>query len=290
MNIQWYPGHMAKTRRQIENDLKLCDAVIELCDARIAASSRNPDLAELCGAKPRLVVFGRADLADPIITEKWIAHVPGSVAINAVSNSVGKIVIPAISSLLADKLRKYEERGQSGRALKLMVVGIPNVGKSTLINSLLGRKSAKAEDRPGVTRGKSWFVLSSGDLLMDTPGMLWPKFEDETVGLHIAFTGAVRDEILDAETLAIKLFETLGELYPERLAERYGLDVEKARLEAEQESEGFVPPLGGILLEAAAKRRGYLISGGESDTLRMARTFLDEFRAGKLGKVSLEKP
>jgi ribosome biogenesis GTPase A len=253
----------------MEKDISGVDAVIELCDARIPKSSRNPDLVELCGSKPRLVVFGRSDLADPSVTALWRDAMPGSAAVNAVSQGVSKSILPALRKLLAERIKKDAEKGQSGRALRIMVIGVPNVGKSTLINSLLRRKAAKAEDRPGVTRQRQWFPMDTGFLLMDTPGMLWPKFEDEETGLNIAFTGAIRDEILDTETLAARLAERLEELYPGALAARYGVG-------------------GG--LEALARKRGYLLPGGIPDTERMASTLLDEFRAGKLGRISLERP
>jgi ribosome biogenesis GTPase A len=268
MNIQWYPGHMTKTRRQLEKDLSGVDAVIELCDARIPKSSRNPDLLELCGSKPRLPVLGRSDQSDPAVTEMWQETMPGSIAVNAVSQGVFKVILPALRKLLAERIKKDAEKGQAGRALRIMVVGVPNVGKSTLINSLLRRKAAKAEDRPGVTRQRQWFPMENF-LLMDTPGMLWPKFEDEEIGLNIAFTGAIRDAILDTETLAARLAERLQELYPGVLESRYGVG-------------------GG--LEPLARKRGYLMSGGVPDTERMALTLLDEFRAGKLGRISLERP
>jgi ribosome biogenesis GTPase A len=287
MTIQWYPGHMTKTRRQLEKDISGVDAVIELCDARVPKSSRNPDLDALCGSKPRLVVFGRSDLADPPVTELWRDAIPGSVAINAASQGVAKSILPALRKLLSERIEKDAGKGQSGRALRIMVAGVPNVGKSTLINSLLRRKAAKAEDRPGVTRQRQWFSIVSGTkaqvhstltrpssamenfLLMDTPGMLWPKFEDEQTGLALAFTGAIRDEILDTETLAARLAGCLEEIYPGALMNRYGT---------------------GGDLEALAKKRGYLLSGGIPDTERMANTLLDEFRAGKLGRMSLERP
>ncbi|MCL1807671.1 MAG: ribosome biogenesis GTPase YlqF [Oscillospiraceae bacterium] len=269
MNINWYPGHMAKTRRKLAEDISGVDAVIELFDARAPRSSRNLDLGELCRDKPRLPVLGREDLADPAVTALWKESLPGSMAVNAASPNVPKIVVPALKKLLSERIQKDAEKGQAGRALRVMVVGVPNIGKSTLINNLLRRKAAKAEDRPGVTRERQWFPMDAGFLLMDTPGMLWPKFEDEETGLHLAFTGAIRDEIMDTETLAARLAETLNTLYPDALEKRYGVT-------------------GG--LEALAKKRGFLLPGGVLDTERMALTLLDEFRAGKLGRITLEKP
>ncbi|MDR0293693.1 MAG: ribosome biogenesis GTPase YlqF [Oscillospiraceae bacterium] len=269
MNINWYPGHMAKTRRQLEEDLSGVDAVIELFDARAAASSRNPDLEAMCGGKPRLLVLGRADLADPAVTALWQKVLPGSAAVNAASPGASKAVLPALRKLLAERIRRDTEKGQAGRPLRVIVIGVPNTGKSTLINTLLRRRAAKAEDRPGVTRSRGWFSMERGFLLMDTPGMLWPKFEDTRTGFHLAFTGAIRDEIMDTETLAARLIDTLEALYPGALGGRYGT-------------------AGG--LEALAERRGYLLPGGVPDTGRMALALLDDFRAGKLGRISLERP
>jgi ribosome biogenesis GTPase A len=260
---------MAKTRRQLTEDVSGVDAVIELFDARAPRSSRNPDLEALCGEKPRLLILGRADQADPSITARWQKAIPDCIAINAASPDAPKAVIPALRRLLAERIKRDIEKGQPGRSLRVMIVGVPNVGKSTLINTLLRRKAAKAEDRPGVTRNRQWFPMAEGFLLMDTPGMLWPKFEDEETGLHLAYTGAIRDEIMDTGTLAARLAVCLEAIYPGVLEKRYGAG-------------------GG--LEALAKKRGFLLPGGVLDTERMALTLLDEFRAGKLGRISLEKP
>jgi ribosome biogenesis GTPase A len=269
MNIQWYPGHMAKTRRLLTEDVSGTDAVIELFDARIPSSSRNPDLEVLCGAKPRLLVMGSADLADPAVTSLWLKALPDCIAVNATSADAPKVIVPALKKLLTERIKADTEKGQPGRTLRVMVVGVPNAGKSTLINTLLRRKAAKAEDRPGVTCNRQWFPMDKGFLLMDTPGMLWPKFEDEQTGLNLAFTGAIRDEIMDTETLAAHLADTLEELYPGVLEKRYGVSGS---------------------LETLAKKRGFLLSGGIPDTERMALTLLDEFRAGKLGRLSMERP
>jgi len=281
MNIQWFPGHMKKTQRQMEEDLRLVDAVCELLDARIPISSRNPDLAVLCGQKPRLVILNRIDLADPAATKLWAEHFrsQGAAVIQTDCKSRKGIsdFVPAVRTLLADKLQRYAEKGQSGRPLKLMVAGIPNVGKSTFINQVSGRKGAKAENRPGVTRGKQWVTMDQGLLLLDTPGILWPKFEDPSVGAHLAYTGAVRDEILDLETLACGLMELLYERYPAALCERY-------KISEPEDSSGYA------LLELAGRKRGFLVSGGEVDTERMARVLLEEYRNGKLGRMSLEWP
>ena len=275
MNIQWYPGHMTKTRRRMETDIAQVDALCELVDARCVRSSRNPDIDALCGDKPRLLLLGRADQADPAVTAMWKGVYPDLVEIVATSPKAGTVLLPALRRLLKEKLDRYAEKGQAGRSLRIMIAGVPNVGKSTLINSIIGRSAAKAEDRPGVTRGRQWFSMGSGLLLLDTPGMLWPKFDDEQTGLHLAFTGAVRDEVVDVEELSLHLMNTLAGSYPESLKARYGIDTDGTGLE---------------LLERAARRRGFLISGGEVDYDRMARTLLDEFRGGKLGRISLERP
>ena len=288
MNIQWYPGHMTKTRRQMEEDIKFVDLVAELVDARIPASSRNPDIDAICGNKPRLIVLNRADQADPAATARWSAFFrEGGFAVLETDAKTGKGVnqfSAAVKGALADKLAAWQARGQVGRPVRAMVVGIPNVGKSTFINQVARRKSAKAGDRPGVTRGKQWVAVDGGLDLLDTPGILWPKFEDETTGLHLAFTGAVKDEIMDTETLACRLMETLAARYPQALTGRYKLAVPPRTGEERGVEYGYA------LLEGAARKRGFLISGGEADTGRMARVLLDEFRGGKLGRFTLEEP
>ena len=280
MNIQWYPGHMTKTRRQIEADLKLVDAVCEILDARIPVSSRNPDIAAICGNKPRLVILNRIDMADPAATAAWSAtfRAQGLSVVQTDCKSrqgIGQFV-PAVRNLLKEKLRRDAEKGQS-RPLKIMVVGIPNVGKSTFINQIAGRKGAKAENRPGVTRGKQWVTVDQGLLLLDTPGILWPKFEDKRVGMYLAYTGAVKDDILDIEGLACRLLETLWSRYPEALKARYKLDLPES-------AQGYE------LLEAAGRKRGFLLARGEIDTERMARVVLEEFRSCKIGRFTLESP
>lgn len=289
MSIQWYPGHMTKTRRQMEADLKLVDAVCELVDARIPYSSRNPDIAALCGAKPRMVILNRIDLADPAMTALWSdwfrAQGAAVVCTDCKSRKGIDRFVPAVRALLAEKLQRYAEKGQVGRPLKLMIVGIPNVGKSTFINQIAGRKGAKAENRPGVTRGKQWVTVDRGLLLLDTPGILWPKFDDQSVGMNLAYTGAVKDDILDVETLGCHLMAYLGEHYPDALKAAYKLSALPER-EAEENDIAY----GYRLLEAAGKKRGFLISGGEVDTERMAKILLDEFRSAKLGRFTLELP
>ena len=281
MNIQWYPGHMTKTRRMIEEDVKLVDAVCEILDARIPIASRNPDIDAICGNKPRMIVLNRIDMADPALTKKWAEHfrAKGYAVLQTDCKTKKGIsgFVPAVRTLLAEKLARYAEKGQVGRPLKLMVVGIPNVGKSTFINQIAGRKGAKAENRPGVTRGKQWVTVDQGLLLLDTPGILWPKFEDVNVGMHLAFTGAIRDEVVDIEELAMRLMDYLGKNYPKAIEERYKLTVS-------EEDDGYA------LLEKAGRKRGFLISGGEVDTERMAKVLLDEYRSCKLGTFTLERP
>ena len=288
MNIQWYPGHMTKTRRQMEADLKLVDIVVELVDARIPLSSRNPDIDAICGQKPRLVVLNRADQADPEGNRAWGAWFRGKgFAVLETDAKTGKGVGqfgPTIREALKEQIARWREKGLVGRPVRAMVVGVPNVGKSTFINKVAGRKSAKAGDRPGVTRGKQWVHVDQGLDLLDTPGILWPKFEDERTGLHLAFTGAVKDDIMDVETLGCHLMALLGARYPAALS-AYKLEAVPAREEGENEVAW-----GYRLLERCAQNRGMRISGGECDTERMARVLLDEFRGGKLGRFTLELP
>ncbi len=289
MEIQWYPGHMAKTRRMIAEQLKNVAAVCEILDARIPRSSRNPDVDGLTAGKPRLVVLNRADQADREATKVWAAHFKEKgwavLETDAKSGAGTAKFSAAIRELLSDKLRAYAEKGQTGRVVRVMVLGIPNVGKSTFINKIAGRKTAKAEDRPGVTRSKQWVPIDRGLELLDTPGILWPKLDDKDAGLHLAFTGAVKDEILDTETLGCHLMAYLAEHYPEALKTSYKLQTLPER-EGEENDVAF----GWRLLEAAGRRRGFLISGGEVDTERMAKILLDEFRSGKLGRFTLEVP
>ena len=281
MNIQWYPGHMTKTRRMIQSQLKNMDAVCEILDARIPIASRNPDVEELTAGKPRLIVLNRIDIADAGATRAWTAYFRGKgfavLEANAKEGQGTARFAAAVRDLLAEKLAAYAEKGQTGRTLRVMILGIPNVGKSTFINKVARRKTAKAEDRPGVTLSQQWVPVDRTLELMDTPGMLWPKFDDPTVGLHLAFTGAVRDEILDTETLACRLMELLARRYPQALAERY-------KVETAPEDSGY------DLLIKAGRRRGFMLRGGEVDTERMAKILLDEFRGGKLGRFTLELP
>ena len=280
MNIQWYPGHMTKTRRQIEADLKQVDAVCEIVDARIPVSSRNPDIDAICGSKPRIIVLNRMDLADPNATKKWSAHFKSKgMSVIATDCKTKKGIAdftPAARIACADKLERDAKRGMN-RPLRVMVVGIPNVDKSTLINQISGRKGAKAENRPGVTRGKQWVTVDSGLQLLDTPGILWPKFEDPEVGMMLAYTGAVKEGVIDVEELACRLMELLHKFYPQTLLDRY-------KVEAPEGTPGWE------LVEMAGRKRGYLVSGGEVNTERMSKVLLDEFRGGKLGKFTLEMP
>ncbi|WP_300295213.1 ribosome biogenesis GTPase YlqF [uncultured Intestinimonas sp.] len=281
MNIQWYPGHMTKTRRMIEADLKLVDLVAEIVDARIPLSSRNPDIDGLVGDKPRLLVLNRADQADPQLNRAWKEHFQTQgwavLETDSKSGSGIKQFSSVIREVLKEQIARWREKGQVGRPIRVMVVGIPNVGKSTFINRVARRKSAKAQDRPGVTRGKQWVNVDAGLDLLDTPGILWPKFEDQEVGKRLAFTGAIKDDVMDIETLACELMETLAQRYPGALEERYKISLVR-------EEPGWQ------LLEAAGRKRGFLISGGEVDTERMSKILLDEFRSGKLGRFTLDVP
>ena len=281
LNIQWYPGHMTKTRRQMEEDLRLVDAVCEILDARIPVSSRNPDIDTLCGKKPRMVVLNRIDMADSAMTRRWADFFKsrGMAVIQTDCKTRRGIssFASTVRALLSEKLARYAEKGQVGRPLKIMVVGIPNVGKSTFINQIAGRKGAKAENRPGVTRGKQWVNVDTSLLLLDTPGILWPKFDDPQVGLHLAFTGAVKDDVMDVESLACSLMQMLAVRYPDALRARYGIEIP-------EEPDGYE------LLQAASKRRGFLMSGGEINTERMAKVLLEEYRSCKLGTFTLEDP
>ncbi len=286
LRVQWYPGHMTKTRRALEKIIPMCDAVCEILDARIPRASHNPDFDRLAPGLPRLCVLNRVDQADPAVTARWRQEFRGrgTPALETdCKNGAGiREFAPAVRSLLAERLQRNEQKGQAGRAVRLLVVGIPNVGKSSLVNRLTGRRAARAEDRPGVTRVGQWYNLEGGIELYDTPGMLWPKIEDPTAGLHLAFTGAVRDDILDLEELGSRLLLTLADTAPQTIAQRYKLSAED--FPGRELADGYA------MLESAARRRGFLVSGGDPDTERMARILLDEFRGGKLGRVTLEMP
>lgn len=281
-SIQWFPGHMAKTKKQIEKNLKLVDAVAEILDARVPASSRNPVLDRLVGNKPRIILMNKCDMADPSRTARWISafRERGITAI-AVDCHTGKglsAFLPAVKGVLAEQIARWKEKGMSGRKIRIMVVGIPNVGKSSLINRLSKRGRAAVQDRPGVTRREQWFSAGGELEILDTPGVLWPKFEDPSVGEKLAFTGAVKDEILDTERLAGSLLEVLRDGYPKNLRQRFKL--EEADLSG---APGY------NILERIGKKRGMLVSGGEVDTLRAAGMVLDEFRSAKIGRITLEQ-
>ncbi|MBQ2135568.1 MAG: ribosome biogenesis GTPase YlqF [Clostridia bacterium] len=276
--IQWFPGHMAKTKRRIKEILPLIDAVAEVVDARIPVSSRNPDLAEIIGDKPRIIILNKCDMADPKVTADWIAFYKkkGITAIG-VDCKTGKGLNKfkdTVKTALAYKLEQYAEKGMAGKPLRVMVVGIPNVGKSSFINKIAGNGRAKVENRPGVTRGNQWFTVDKQLELLDTPGVLWPKFEDKTVGERLAFTGAVKDTIIDVELLAMRLLEILSEDYPELLTSRYG------QLDFGCDSYDLLCQIG--------KKRGMMIRGGETDTERAANMLLEEYRNCKIGFISLE--
>ena len=281
MNIQWFPGHMTKAQRMIEDNIKQVDAVCEILDARIPRASRNPDIDRLAAGKPRLVILNRVDLADPKATAAWRRKLEEQgIAVLETDAKSGKGVkdfAPSVRRLLADKIRDYEAKGQVGRPLRVMILGIPNVGKSTFINKVAGRKAALAGDKPGVTRGRQWISIDRSLELLDTPGILWPKFDSQEVGEMLAITNAIKADVLDKETLGANFMLRLREHYPEALRERY-------KLEPDPDMNGFE------LLEEAAKKRGFLVSRGEYDIERMANTLLTEYHEGKLGRLTLEYP
>lgn len=281
MNIQWFPGHMTRAQRMIEDSVKQVDAVCEILDARIPRSSRNPDIDRLAAGKPRLVILNRCDLADPEITARWRAYFKDQgvsfLETDAKSGRGMNGFVPALRELLKDKTAAYEAKGQGSRPLRVMILGIPNVGKSTFINKAARRRAAAAGDKPGVTRGKQWISIDRGLDLLDTPGMLWPRFDSQEVGEMLALTNAIKSDVIDRETLAANFMLRLRDMYPEALEARY-------KISPDVNKNGFE------LLEEAAKRRGFLLSRGEYDIERMANTLLNEYHEGKLGRLSLEKP
>ena len=277
--LSWFPGHMTKTKRMIAAEIGKMDAVCEILDARIPLSSRNPDVDEMTAGKPRLVVLNRVDQADPRQTKRWAAwfREKGYAVLEANAKGGGGTnqFAGAVRELLKDKITAWEAKGQVGRTIRVMVLGIPNVGKSTFINKVARRKTARAEDRPGVTRTKQWVPVDQTLELLDTPGILWPKFDDTRVGIHLAFTGAIKDDVMDIEELASYLMDYLGVHYADVVSERY-------KVVPEEGDSGY------DLLTKAGRKRGFLMRGAEVDTERMARILLDEFRGGKLGRFTLE--
>ena len=277
--IQWFPGHMAKTRRKIAEQLKLIDAVAEIVDARIPISSRNPDLKEIIGDKPHLILLNKCDMADEIATKNWIEYYKSqgifAIPVDCKNGKGISAFKDTVKTVLADKLEQYRAKGMVGKPLRVMIVGIPNVGKSSFINRIAGGARAKVENRPGVTRGNQWCSVDKELELLDTPGVLWPKFDDNTVGEHLAFTGAVTDRIIDTELLAMRLLEILVPMYPNLLKDRYKI------------SEFFDDAYENLCL--LGKKRGMMIRGGETDTERAANMLLEEFRSCKIGKITLER-
>ena len=281
-SIQWFPGHMTKTKRKIQESLKLVDAVAEIIDARIPISSRNPDLDSIIQSKPRVILMNKCDMADANSTSRWIEYYKSkgisAIPIDCKSGKGLNTFIPAVRAVLNDKIKYWESKGMVGRSIRVMIVGIPNVGKSSFINKMVRGNKAKVEDRPGVTRGNQWFTIGKGFELLDTPGVLWPKFDDPEVGEKLAFTGAVKDQVMDTENLACRLLEFLNKSYSDKLKIRFKLDkVDTEYLEGHE------------LLEIIGRKRGMLISGGNIDTERAAIMVLDEFRGAKLGNITLEK-
>ena len=276
-NIQWFPGHMTKTRRMIDADIKLVDAVAEIVDSRIPESSRNPVLNELIKDKPRIIILNKCDYADEEMTSRWREYYKkqgfGVLCCDCRSGKGIKNFVPMLKKQLADLLERRRAKGMIGKALRVMVVGIPNVGKSSFINRMANSRKTAVGDRPGVTRGKQWVTIDKEVELLDTPGILWPKFDDKNAAERLAFTGAIKDDVIDAESLADSLGHYLSEHYPARLKERYGTDFDHGRA-----------------TELIAKARGMLVSGGEPDTERAAAALLDDYRSGKIGKITLETP
>ncbi len=280
LQIQWYPGHMTKTRRYIEKNIGLVDLVIEVADARVVKSSQNPDFDRLLGNKKRLTVLTKKDLADEAVNQKWAAYFKEQGrTVLFLNNTTGQgvsDVIPAVRKMLKEQLDRAAAKGMT-KTIRLMICGVPNAGKSTLINALCHRKAAEAQDRPGVTRGGQWVTLQKDVELLDTPGILWNKFEDQQVGIHLALTGAVKDDVVDKEGLALELIEILQEKYPAALETRYKIELYPGE-----------PPL--EVYEDICRKRGFLLRGNDFDYTRCAAVLLDEFRGGKIGRISLEEP
>ena len=281
--IQWFPGHMTKTKRQIQSSLKLVDAVAEIIDARIPVSSRNPDLAKLVQNKPRVILLNKCDMANQTATKMWIDYFKKqnlvAIPVDCKSGRGLDKFAPAVNTVMSHKIARLKEKGMVNPTIRIMIVGIPNVGKSSFINKMVKKNSAKVEDRPGVTRGNQWYTIAKNLEMLDTPGVLWPKFDDKTVGEHLAFTGAVKDQILDIELLAVRLLDFIKELKPADFITRFKLENENIENIDSYE-----------LLKMIGKKRGMLVSGGEIDTERAAIMLLDEFRSAKLGRITVEMP
>ena len=282
-NIQWFPGHMTKTKRQIQASLKLVDAVAEIIDARIPISSRNPDLARLIQNKPRIILLNKCDMANQTATKMWIDHFEKqgitAIAVDCKSGRGLNKFAPAVNKVMSERINRLKSKGMVNPMMRIMIVGIPNVGKSSFINKIAKQNRAKVEDRPGVTRGNQWFTIAKNLEMLDTPGVLWPKFNDKIVGEHLAFTGAVKDQILDIELLAVRLLDFLKKLKPADFISRFKL--EETELDNIDSYE---------LLKIIARKRGMLVSGGEVNTERAAIMLLDEFRSAKLGRITVEMP
>lgn len=281
--IQWFPGHMTKTKRQIQSSLKLVDAVAEIIDARIPVSSRNPDLAKLVQNKPRVILLNKCDMANQTATKMWIDYFKKqnlvAIPVDCKSGRGLDKFAPAVNTVMSHKIARLKEKGMVNPTIRIMIVGIPNVGKSSFINKMVKKNRAKVEDRPGVTRGNQWYTIAKNLEMLDTPGVLWPKFDDKTVGEHLAFTGAVKDQILDIELLAVRLLDFIKELKPADFITRFKLENEDIENIDSYE-----------LLKMIGKKRGMLVSDGEIDTERAAIMLLDEFRSAKLGRITVEMP
>ena len=281
--IQWFPGHMTKTKRQIQSSLKLVDAVAEIIDARIPVSSRNPDLAKLVQNKPRVILLNKCDMANQTATKMWIDYFKKqnlvAIPVDCKSGRGLDKFAPAVNTVMSHKIARLKEKGMVNPTIRIMIVGIPNVGKSSFINKMVKKNRAKVEDRPGVTRGNQWYTIAENLEMLDTPGVLWPKFDDKTVGEHLAFTGAVKDQILDIELLAVRLLDFIKELKPADFITRFKFENEDIENIDSYE-----------LLKMIGKKRGMLVSGGEIDTERAAIMLLDEFRSAKLGRITVEMP
>ena len=280
LHINWYPGHMKKTKEMVQNNLKLVDVVIELLDARIPLSSKNPEIDKLAHNKPRVVVLNKSDLSDRAKLNKWISYYQSkgikAIPVDTLKGSGVNKIVEECKNVTKEKMDALKEKGRKERAIRVMIVGVPNVGKSSLINKLTGRKSTQTGDRPGVTKGKQWVRLKGNLELLDTPGVLWPKFEDQKIALNLEFTRAIKDEILDIDTLGLKFIEKMSEIEPEKLKARYKLD-----------SLGEEPL---ETMEMIGRKRGFILGRNELDYTRIAKTVLNEFREGKLGQITLEVP